>query len=95
VTKNAASLTSLDALAASPALPAAAVSDFRAYSLKDGITIPADSASDAMLQRVLVRAAAATKWGDEGYYRLSAVTSSEVAAARGAFGKAQSILATR
>jgi carboxyl-terminal processing protease len=95
VTKNAASLTSLDALAASPALPAAAVSDFRAYSLKDGITIPADSASDAVLQRVLVRAAAATKWGDEGYYRLSAVTSSEVAAARGAFGKAQSILATR
>ena len=45
--------------------------------------------------RVLVRTVAATKWGDEGYYRLAAVTSSEVEAARGAFGRAQSILATR
>jgi hypothetical protein len=44
---------------------------------------------------VLVRTVAATKWGDEGYYRLAAVTSSEVEAARGAFGRAQSILATR
>jgi hypothetical protein len=48
-----------------------------------------------MLQRVLVRTVAATKWGDEGYYRLAAVTSGEVAAARGAFGRAQGILATR
>jgi len=94
VTANTASLTSLDALAAKPMLPAAAVSDFRAYALKDGITIPADSVSDAMLQRVLVRAVAATKFGDEGYYRLAAVTSGEVAAARGAFGKAESILAS-
>ena len=94
VTANGPSLTSLDALAASPLLPAAAVSDFRAYALKDGIAIPTDSASDAMLQRVLVRAVAATKFGDEGYYRLAAVTSGEVAAARGAFGKAQSILAS-
>ncbi len=66
MTANGAALASLDALAASPALPAAAVSDFRAYALKDGITIPADSESDAMLQRVLVRTVAATKWGDEG-----------------------------
>ena len=95
VTTNGASLASLEALAASPALPAAAVSEFRAYALKDGITIPADPESDAMLQRVLVRAVAATKWGDEGYYRLAAVTSGEVATARGAFAKAQSILATR
>lgn len=95
VTANAASLTSLDALAASPTLPAAAIADFRAYALKDGVTIDGDSASAAMLQRVLVRAVAASKFGDEGYYRLSAVTSPEVAAASGAFAKAQSILATR
>ena len=95
VTGNPSALTTLDALAASPALPAAAASDFRAYALKDSITIPADSASNAMLQRVLVRAVASAKFGDAGYYRLSAVTSGEVALARGAFGKAQSILATR
>ena len=95
VTANSASLASLDALAANPMLPATAISDFRGYALKDGIAIPADSASDAMLQRVLVRSVAATKFGDAGYYRISAVTSPEVATARGAFGKAQSILATR
>jgi carboxyl-terminal processing protease len=95
VTANAASLASLDALAASPALPASAITDFRAYAAKDGIAIPSDADADAMLQRVLVRTVAATKWGDEGYYRLAAITSGEVATARGAFGRAQSILATR
>ena len=95
VTANAAALTSLDALSASPALPAAAIADFRAFATKNGVTIPSDADTDAMLQRVLVRTVAATKWGDEGYYRLAAVTSGEVAAARGAFGRAQSILATR
>jgi carboxyl-terminal processing protease len=95
VTANAASLTSLDALAANPSLPAAGVADFRAFATKNGIAIPADTATDALLQRVLVRTVAGTKWGDEGYYRLAAVTSSEVAIARGAFGRAQSILATR
>jgi hypothetical protein len=95
VTANAASLTTVDALAANPLLPPAAAADFRAFATKNGIVIPTDTATDAILQRVLVRTVAATKWGDEGYYRLSAVTSSEVAAARGAFGRAQSILATR
>ena len=95
VTANAAALTSLDALAAAPSLPAAAVADFRSFATKDGIAIPTDSASDAILQRVLVRTVAGSKWGDEGFYRLAAVTSGEVATARGAFGRAQSILATR
>ena len=95
VTANAASLASLDALAANPVLPAAAVSDFRAFATKNGVAIPTDTATDAMLQRVLVRNVAATKWGDEGYYRLAAVTSVEVAAARGTFDRAQSILAIR
>jgi len=95
VTANAALLPALDAFAAKPELPASALADFRAFAAKDGITIPPDSGSDAMLQRVLVRTVAGTKWGDEGYYRLSAITSPEVAAARGAFDKAQSILATR
>jgi carboxyl-terminal processing protease len=95
VTANASSLSSLDALAAAPTLPAAAIADFRAYATKDGVTIPAGAETDAVLQRVLVRNVAAVKWSEEGYYRLAAVTSSEVAAASGAFGKAQSILATR
>jgi carboxyl-terminal processing protease len=95
VTANASALTSLEAFAGAPSLPAAAIADFRAFATKDGIKIPSDAESDAMLQRVLVRTVAATKWGDEGYYRLAAVTSGEVAAARGAIGRAQSILATR
>jgi carboxyl-terminal processing protease len=95
VSANAASLTTIDALAANPLLPPAAATDFRAFATKNGVSIPTDSASDAMLQRVLVRTVAGTKWGDEGYYRLAAVTSSEVAAARSAFGRAQSILATK
>ena len=84
-----------DVIAANPTLPPAAATDFRAFATKNGVAIPTDSATDVMLQRVLVRTVAATKWGDEGYYRLAAVTSSEVEAARGAFGRAQSILATR
>lgn len=95
VTANAASLASLDALAANPSLPAAGVADFRAFASKNGVAIPTDTVTDALLQRVLVRTVAGTKWGDEGYYRLAAVTSSEVAVARDAFGRAQSILATR
>ena len=95
VTANAVALPALDLLAANPVLPATAVSEFRAFAAKDGIQIPTDTASDSMLQRVLVRTVAGTKWGDEGYYRLAAITSPEVAAARGTFDKAQSILATR
>jgi carboxyl-terminal processing protease len=95
ITANAAAMTSVDALAANPTLPAAALTEFRAFAAKNGVVIPSDGAADVMLQRVLVRTVAGTKWGDEGYYRLSAVTSSEVAAARGAFDRAQSILATR
>jgi carboxyl-terminal processing protease len=95
VTANAAALPALEAFAAHPVLPAAALSDFRAFAAKDGIEIPSDTASDSMLQRVLVRTVAGTKWGDEGYYRLAAITSPEVAAARSTFDKAQSILATR
>jgi carboxyl-terminal processing protease len=95
VSANAESLPSIDALAANPLLPAAAMTDFRAFATKNGVAIPTDSASDAMLQRVLVRTVAATKWGDEGYYRLAAITSPEVAIARDSFGRAQSILATR
>jgi carboxyl-terminal processing protease len=95
ITANATSLTSLDALAANPSLPPAGVADFRAFATKNGVAIPTDTATDALLQRVLVRTVAGTKWGDEGYYRIAAVTSSEVAVARGAFGRAQSILATQ
>ena len=95
VTANAAALTSLNAFAANPSLPAAAIADFRAFAAKDGSRFRPMQTPDAMLQRVLVRTVAATKWGDEGFYRLAAVTSREVATARGAFARAQSILATR
>jgi carboxyl-terminal processing protease len=95
VSANASTLTSVDALAAHPALSDSALTAFRAFATADGIDIPSSPDANGMLQRVLVREVARTKWGDEGYYRLSAVTSPEVVAARAAFDKAQAILATR
>ncbi len=95
VTASGSALTTVDALAAHPLLPEGAITDFRAFATADGIVIPPSPDTDVLLQRVLVREVARAKWGDEGYYRLTAITSPEVAAARTAFDKAQAILATR
>jgi carboxyl-terminal processing protease len=83
-------LPSLDSLVARPALPAAAVTQFRGFAAADGVEIPADA--DNRLQRALVRFVAYAKWGDEGYYRMVAVTDPEVQAAQRQFDRAATIL---
>jgi carboxyl-terminal processing protease len=90
-----AQLTTPDALAAAPALPAAALADFRAFARKQGITIPADPESDRWLQGALVLRVASARWGDAGYYRVAAAIDTEIAGASRAFDKAAAILSTR
>jgi carboxyl-terminal processing protease len=93
VTANAASLASLDALAAKPSLPAAAISEFRSFATQQGISIPAASDVDDELQRVLVRAVARAKFGDQGYYRVAALVDPLVRQAAQQFDRASAILA--
>jgi carboxyl-terminal processing protease len=69
------------ALAASPRLPASALAEFRAFAAQQGVSVPAGAEADALLQRLLVRGAAAVKWGDEGLYRVAASLDPEVTAA--------------
>lgn len=90
ITASGTSLPSLDSLAARAALPAAAVTQFRSFASADGVEIPADA--DSRLQRALVRFVAYAKWGDEGYYRLVALTDPAVQAAVKEFDRAATIL---
>ena len=92
VSANAASLTSLDAFLRAPAVPAAAIADFRAFAGRQGVTIPTDGDADALLQRVLTRAVAAAKWGDAGEYGVSAKLDTEVTAALRSFDRAATLL---
>lgn len=92
VTAAGPALASLDTLLARRALPPDAVASFRTLAATEGIEIPADA--DSLLQRVLVRAVALAKWGEEGYYRMVAVTDPEVAAALPQFSRAAAILNT-
>jgi carboxyl-terminal processing protease len=93
VTANAAALSSLDAFAANPALPPAALTEFRAFATQQGASIPAGSDIDAELQRVLVRAVARAKFGDQGYYRVAALVDALVRQAAQQFDRASAILA--
>ena len=93
VTASAASLVSLDALAAKPILPAAAIGAFRAFATQQGVSIPEGSDVDAELQRVLVRVVARAKYGDQGYYRVAALVDPLVRQAAQQFDRASAILA--
>ncbi len=88
-------LTTAEALAAAPTLPAAALEDFRAFARKQGITIPSGSDADGWLQGTLVLRVASAKWGDGGYYRVVAAIDSEISMAAQAFDRAAAILSTR
>jgi carboxyl-terminal processing protease len=88
-------LTTADALAGAPTLPAAALADFRAFARKQGITIPAGADADSWLQGALVLRVAAAKWGDAGYYRVMAALDSEIADAARTFDRAAAILSAR
>ena len=93
VTANAATVSSLDVLAANPTLPAAAIADFRSFASQQAVAIPTGSDIDAELQRVLVRAVGRAKFGDAGYYRLAAVLDPTVREAAQQFDRASAILA--
>ena len=86
------SLGSLGAFVHAPVLPEAAVSDFRTYAKNQGVTIPADSASNAILARLLTRAVANSKWGEAGLYSVTAVLDSEVGEAKKEFARAAALM---
>lgn len=83
----------LDALAASPSVPAAAITNFRSFATQQGVTLPAGEDVDAELQRVLTRALARAKFGDSGYYRVAAILDPTVRRAAQQFDGASAILA--
>ena len=87
-----ANLATVDALAASSSLGAAAIDSFRAYASSQGISIPTDDESTGLLNRALVRTAAYSKFGDAGLYRLIALTDPTIEAAVKAFDRAAMLL---
>ncbi|AHG88092.1 peptidase S41 [Gemmatirosa kalamazoonensis] len=92
VEAHATALASLDAfLHVTPSLPAEAIADFRAFAAKQGVAIPTDTAADARLQRALVRAVAAARWGEAGWYRADAQLDPQIGAAVRAFGQAAAL----
>lgn len=70
-----------DAVAAGASLSPATLEEFRKYAAAQGVTVPAGTAADSLLNRLLLPRLADAKWGDEGYYRMRALLDPEVAAA--------------
>ena len=95
VAASASSYPSLDALAARPALADGALAAFRAFARAQGATPPDGADADRLLEHRLLLGVAATRWGQEGYYRLAAQLDPEVAAARGAFAGAAALVGAR
>lgn len=93
VSANTASLGSLDAYLRAPSVTPAGLADFRAFAARQGVVVPADGESDAILQRVLAEAVARAKWGDGGTYSVEALVDPEVRAAVKSFDRAAALLA--
>ena len=93
VTANTAALPSLEAFAAKPALPTSAVAEFRAFAQQQGVSIPPGDESDAVLQRLLTRAAARVRFGEAGYHQIGALLDPMVSRAAQQFDAASGILA--
>ena len=91
VAANGAALASLDAFAAHPELPAAAIAQFRTYAKAQGATIPDGAEADTLLQRALTRSVADAKWGDAGYYRVAALLDADVSRGVAAFARAAAL----
>jgi carboxyl-terminal processing protease len=70
-------------------IDATGVAEFRRFAAAQGITIPETAEADSTLQRVLLVAAARARFGDAGYYRVSAALDPEVQTARKAFDDAR------
>ncbi|HEX9130262.1 MAG TPA: S41 family peptidase [Gemmatimonadaceae bacterium] len=89
VSANPSAFVSLDQLAQQHAVDAAAIAEFRKFAAAQGVTIPQTSDADATLERVLSSAAARSKFGDAGFYRINATLDPEVQIARRAFDDAR------
>jgi carboxyl-terminal processing protease len=87
---NAAALTSLESFATTGALPAAALTDFRAFAARQGVVVPPDA--DAQLQRLLLGSVAEAKWGTEGALRVEAAHDAAIREAIGSFARATQLL---
>ena len=87
------SMPTVEALAASPVLAPTVLQDFRGFASREGATIPNDAASDSLLQQALLPVLARGKYGEAGYYRLSAALDPQVKSALLAFDRASAILA--
>jgi carboxyl-terminal processing protease len=89
---NPAAFPTPEALAAHPELPAAALADFRTFAQAQGTPIPAGAEADALLQRMLVKTLARSKWGSAGLYRVAAALDAEVQDAVKQFDRASQIV---
>jgi carboxyl-terminal processing protease len=78
VSANPALFSSLDALVAKNGLPSSASTEFRQFAIAQRVAIPQTPEADALLQRVLSTAAARSKFGDAGFYRMSATLDPQV-----------------
>jgi hypothetical protein len=74
-------------------LPQSAISEFRTFAARQGVSIPTGADVDAQLQRVLARAVARVKFAESGYYRVAAAMDPNVRAAAQQFDRADAILA--
>jgi carboxyl-terminal processing protease len=92
VERNRAALTSLDAFAASATLDAAALADFRTYAAERGVSMPDDAESQKAASRALLRSIAYVRFGEAGFYRLVAMTDSDIDAAIKAFDRSETLL---
>jgi carboxyl-terminal processing protease len=91
VSAHASELASADAFAANPALPPAALDDFRRFAATLGVVVPADEASDQPLVRALARSIAFARWGEPGYYAVSARLDPQVTRAVDSFAQASQL----
>jgi len=87
-----ASMPGVDALAATPLLTPTVLQDFRGFASREGAAIPSDAGSDSLLQKALLPVLAGGKYGEAGYYRLSAALDPQVKSALLAFDRASAIL---
>jgi carboxyl-terminal processing protease len=93
VTAHAAKLTTAEALARAPTLPADALADFRTMAATKGVIVPVDE--DARLQRALVSAIAFAKFGEAGMLRVAAAIDLQILEAVKAFGRAELLKPSR
>lgn len=72
ITERGAALGSLEAFVKDPKLPAATLTAFRAFAAERGVRLPETPSDDEVLDLLLLRTVAATKWGSAGLYQMEA-----------------------